>query len=295
MGAVPVPAPTAARPARVAPGRERGENFPVALRLLPAAARRDLLALYRFARLVDDLGDDPARSPAERSAALAAFEADLRLAWSDHPRQRPATPELARLADTVRARALPMQPFLDLVEANRQDQERTRYSTYADLLAYCALSANPVGRLVLGVAGALTPARVAGSDAVCTALQLLEHCQDVGEDLSLRDRVYLPQEDLHAYGVDETQLRAETAGAQLRRLLATQTARARALLAGHGPRLVASLHGWPRLAVAGYVAGGLATADALARAEYDVLGQAVRPSRTGVARHAAALYLGARA
>ncbi len=178
---------------------------------------------------------------------------------------------------------LPRDPFLRLLEANRQDQTVTRYASWADLAAYCHLSADPVGELVLHVFGAATPQRLRWSDAVCTGLQLAEHWQDVGEDYA-RGRVYLPQEDLERFGVDEAELAAGTPGEALRSLLAFEVGRARGLLAAGVP-LVASLSGRHRLAVAAYVGGGLAALEAVEQSGFDVLR---RSPRAGARARAAA-------
>lgn len=114
---------------------------------------------------------------------------------------------MRRLGPTVRRCALTPEPFLALIEANRQDQRVSRYGTYDDLAAYCELSANPVGRLVLAITGTASPERIRHSDAVCTALQIVEHVQDVAEDLG-RDRIYLPAEDMKRFGVNEADLAA---------------------------------------------------------------------------------------
>jgi phytoene/squalene synthetase len=190
----------------------------------------------------------------------------------------------------VRDRDLTIEPFLALVAANRLDQTRTSYPTWTDLRDYCALSADPVGHIVLEILGAASPDRLALSAQVCTALQLLEHCQDVGEDRR-RGRTYLPVVDLQIHGVDFGDLDQTTTGPRVRALVAHEVARAERLL-GSGEPLVRSLRGAGRLAVAGYVAGGLATADALRRAEFDVLALDVTPARRGVARHALRLVGG---
>jgi squalene synthase HpnC len=247
--------------------RERAENFPVALRVLPARYRDPLHAAYALARRIDDVGDDPARSPVQRLDDLDALDAELRAGWDD------------------RTPALPIEPFLDLLAANRADQTLTRIPAYDDLLAYCRLSANPIGRVVLAVFGADRPESVALSDDVCTALQILEHCQDVGEDRRDRDRVYLPADDLDRYGVSDEHLLAATTSRELRRVVAVEVDRANALL-DSGGALVRRLTGWARVAVAGYVAGGRATVDALRRCDFDVLGVDASPRRRDIARHA---------
>jgi squalene synthase HpnC len=257
--------------------KQRAENFPVAMRVLPRRIREHLVAVYGFARVVDDLGDEAA---GDRTAQLDAFAADLATIWAGG---EPESPVLARLAVTVRACGLPAEPFERLVQANRQDQRVATYPTFTDLQGYCVLSADPVGRIVLGVFGATTPARVAWSDRVCTALQLVEHWQDVAEDRRA-GRIYLPMEDLSRFGVEPSDLDRSPTSPAVRRLLAFETDRAEDLLRAGRP-LVGQLRGWARLAVAGYVAGGLATVDALRRAEFDVLTATPRPRRRDVLRH----------
>ncbi|WP_158607681.1 squalene/phytoene synthase family protein [Flexivirga caeni] len=264
------------------------ENFPVALRILPAARRHALLAIYAVARAIDQLGD---AAPGDRTAALAAFRSDLhRLGDGDTPAER----VLRDLAPHAKRFALPLQCFDDLIEANLVDQTVTRYADFDALLGYCALSAHPIGRLVLAVFEQTTPARVAWSDSVCAALQVLEHCQDVVEDHAA-DRIYLPQNQLAAAGLTDTTMLRPANALALRRVVLDQVRTAREML-GAGTPLVAGLRGWGRVAVAGYVAGGLATADAIDRAGGDVVtGAPVRPSRTRMARHAIRLLVTARA
>ena len=255
------------------------ENFPVAPLLLPRSARRHLLAIYGFARLVDDLGDE---ATGDRLALLDQVEEDLELVWEG----RPSHPVLVALAPTVRTLGLPADPFRRLIAANRQDQVVRCYPTYADLLAYCQLSANPVGHLVLHVFEAASPERLRLADAVCTALQLTEHWQDVAEDLA-RGRVYLPQEDLARFGCRPADLGAPTAGPAVRLLLRFQVRRTVALL-DQGAPLVGTLAGTARLAVAGYVAGGRAALAAIGAAGYDVLAGPPKPTRPRLAREALA-------
>ncbi|MGW4042014.1 squalene synthase HpnC [Streptomyces sp. NPDC004721] len=284
--------PTARDPERATLDKAAGENFPVAPFFLPRAWRVDLMAVYGFARLVDDIGDGDlapggadARllgvSPGEaedRLVLLDAFEADLRRVFDGTPRH----PLLRRLQPTVRRRSLSPEPFLGLIAANRQDQLVTRYETYDDLLAYCELSANPVGRLVLAVTGTSTPERIRRSDAVCTALQIVEHLQDVREDLG-RDRIYLPAADMKRFHVQESDLAAPTAGASVRALVAYEAERARGLL-NEGAPLVGSVHGRLKLLLAGFVAGGRAAVHAIAAAEYDVLPGPPKPGKTRLLR-----------
>ena len=241
--------------------RVSGENFPVASRLLGKRRRDHLLALYGFARLVDDIGDE---SAGDRREALDWLESELDRSFAGTARLE----LMRRLTPTLDACALPREPFLRLIEANRVDQRVSRYQTWAQLLDYCRLSANPIGELVLGVFGAATPQRVALSDSICTGLQLTEHWQDVAEDLA-RGRVYLPAEDLERFGCSTADLAAEHASDRLRRLIAFEAQRARELL-DRGTPLIGTLRGRPRLAVAAFVGGGRAALAAVARADHDV-------------------------
>ena len=188
----------------------------------------------------------------------------------------------------MRRFGLPPGPFIALIEANRQDQLKRSYATYEELLAYCTLSANPVGELVLRVFEAGSPERIRLSDSVCTALQLAEHWQDVAEDHAA-DRTYLPSEDLAAFRVSEDDLGAGQTGASLARLIAFEVQRASELL-DDGARLVGSLHGAARVAVAGYVGGGRAALEAIEAAGYDVLAGPPRASRRSRLLHALRAY-----
>lgn len=264
---------------RVEQARSR-ENFPVALRILPRRHRRHLIALYAYARQVDDLGDEPLPDVGDRLATLDAVEADLRSLYAGRAATHPA---VRAIAPTVAECRLPLDPLVRLIEANRVDQRVTRYATFDQLVEYCTLSANPVGELVLHAFGQADAARVALSDRVCTALQLVEHLQDVAEDYR-RGRIYLPAEDLERFGVTEADLARPTAGLRLRELVEFEAERARAWLDAGAP-LVSALRGWARLAVSGYLAGGRATLDALAEADHDPLRAAVRPTRQRVLRH----------
>jgi squalene synthase HpnC len=259
--------------------RASGENFSVASLVLGREHRDHLLAIYGFARLVDEIGDSVA---GDRLAHLDQLDAELDAVFDAG---EPTHPLLQRLVPTVRALALPRSPFERLIEANRLDQELTDYARFDQLVRYCELSANPVGELVLHVFDAATADRIALSDSVCTALQLAEHWQDVAEDYAA-GRIYLPAEDRERFGVTPEDLGAATAGQPLRRLLAFEVDRGRALL-DEGARLVGKLRGRARLAVAGYVGGGRAAFDAIEAADYDVL--AGPPKASGVRRATATL------
>lgn len=270
---------TASSPLAQAPTREAvmaqapHENFPVALRLLGTRRRAQLLAIYGFARMVDDAGDD---APGDRLALLDSIEHDLDAIYAgatpEHPVNRALAPVIAELG-------LPADPFNRLIEANRRDQHITRYETFDELLDYCSLSAAPVGELVLHVFGAASPERIALSNAICAGLQITEHLQDVAEDFG-RSRVYLPIEDLARFGVTREPFVLTDA---FRRLMAFEVTRARALLSDGVP-LIRTLPFGPACAVAGFVAGGRAALSAIERAGYDVLTARPRPGRALVLR-----------
>jgi squalene synthase HpnC len=247
------------------------ENFPVVSLLAPREARPHLRAIYGFARLVDNLGDE---AKGDRVALLDELEREL-----DGP---PRTEIMKRLHTTIRARQLPREPFRRLIEANRIDQRKVRYETWADVRAYCTYSAEPVGRLVLGVYGrAGEPQLVAMSDDVCTGLQLVNFMQDPPRDLAL-GRVYLPQEDLRRFGVRDEHL-AGPHEPHIAELLTFEAERARSLLV-RGLPLAAALGRRSGKSVALYARGGLAALDALERAGWDVFSSRPAPSRWTFAR-----------
>lgn len=186
----------------------------------------------------------------------------------------------------MRRSRLTPEPFLALIEANRQDQKVRRYADRAELSGYCELSANPVGHLVLAITGTATPERIRYSDDVCTALQIVEHLQDVAEDLG-RDRVYLPADSMARFHVTEADLAAPRAGTAVRALLAHEAGHARELLSAGDP-LVASVRGRLKLLLAGFTGGGRAALRAIGRAGYDVLPGPPRATTRGLLREVAA-------
>jgi len=242
------------------------------------------MAVYVFARTADDLGDQaPA---AERLRLLADLEADMQALYAGVAAgvganagagNQPSSAAVAGLRRTVIECGIPMQPFIDLIRANQQDQVVTRYQTFEDLIGYCRLSANPVGRIVLYVFGCFSADRAEQSDYVCTGLQLAEHWQDVAEDLRA-GRVYLPLEDLEVHGCSEDDLAAPHAGPAVRELMAFEVGRARSLIDTGAP-LIGTLRGAARAAVAGYVAGGRAALAAIEAAGYDVMAVTPRPGK----------------
>ena len=274
------------------------ENFPVALRVLPKRWRAHLTALYGFARLTDDIGDEPLPGlppgateetiTATRLNLLDELQRDVARIY-DAAAPEPDLKAIRDLKRTVSDCSIPARPLYDLIQANRQDQLVTRYDTYQDLADYCELSANPVGQVVLYIMGAATPARIAASDSICTALQVIEHTQDVAEDLA-NGRIYLPRQDMDTYQVTEADLAEPSASERVRDLIKFEADRARALL-DEGAPLVGTLKGAARLAIAGYVAGGRATLKAIEASGYDVLRSTPRPGKTDTLALMASCYI----
>ena len=221
------------------------ENFPVASIFLPRALRRAVVNIYRFARSADDLADEGRATPDERIAALEAYRAALHALGAQQRLAAPQSSGLARIFDplalTIKRHQLPLTPFLNLISAFEQDVRIHRYPDYRSLEDYCSRSANPVGRLMLHLFGVGEPDAITQSDAICTALQLINILQDVGSDVR-RGRIYLPQAELAAFGVTEDMIVRGEAGSAWRGLMAFQINRCRTLLDAGAP-LGRRLHG----------------------------------------------------
>ncbi len=255
--------------------RAAGENFPVGSVLFPRPLRPHIRALYCYARFVDEVGDS---FDGDRLAALDELEEEVGAAFEG----RATWPVLLNVQPTIREFGLPREPFLRLIEANRMDQRVSAYETWDQLRDYCVHSADPCGRLVLGVLRRLDePELVAASDSVCTGLQLVNFLQDVPRDLEL-GRVYLPAEDRRRFG--EPALDRPTP--ELSELLRFEAARATGLLTA-GEVLRVRIGGRLGRAVALFSRGGLAALDALEAAGWDVFSQRPKPSRSRLAREAA--------
>jgi squalene synthase HpnC len=251
--------------------RARTENFPVASLLFPRRLRPHLRAIYGFARLVDILGDEV---EGDRLAALGELEHEVDACYGGEP----TWPVMRVLQPTIREFSLPREPFLRLIEANRMDQRISEYETWDDLREYCRHSADPVGRLVLGLLRRDREQElVAASDDVCTGLQLVNFLQDVPRDLEL-GRIYLPAEDRFRFGVTAL----DRPSPALTELLRFEAERARELLAG-GRLLQARIGGRVGRAVGLFARGGLAALEALEHARWDIFTQRPRPSRTRLA------------
>ena len=256
-------------------GVDHYENFPVASWLCPARLRPTVTALYHYARTADDIADEGDASPAQRLAELAAYRAELERALAGQPPVDPRwSGQFAALARAIAAHQLPAQPLHDLLDAFEQDVRYTaagsRYADPAALLDYCRRSADPVGRLLLHLYGVHDAKSLRQSDAICSALQLINFWQDLGLDLQ-RGRHYLPLESLARHGVDEAALLAPELDPQqdaaARALLAELTQQARALMQDGAPlatRLPGRL-GWELRLV---VQGGLRILDQIERLQH---------------------------
>jgi hydroxysqualene synthase len=255
--------------------RAHYENFPVASRFIPADRRIALAAIYAFARQADDVADAAAPSE-DRLRALDTIEGALLQALDGEPRG----PIFTALADAVERHRLSAEPFLDLLGAFRLDARDATFPTWDDLLGYCRGSANPVGRLVLALYGIEDPEAIRASDAVCTALQLTNFWQDLGQDLS-RGRLFLPLEDLERFQLRREDLRRASSRAALTRLLTHECRATRDLFARGAPvvrmtPVLLSLH------LRATIAGGRAILRAVERLGWRVLEK--RPTLHGAAR-----------
>ena len=241
------------------------ENFPVASILLPSRLRPAVEAIYAFARSADDLADEGDAAPEQRLAALSAYEAALdRIAAGDSGH----APMFERLAQVVREHGLPLKPMYDLLSAFKQDVLVSRYQTYDAVLDYCSRSANPVGHLMLHLYGAADEHNLRDSDAICSALQLINFLQDVAIDLQ-KERIYIPLDDLNRYAILPGALDQASARPRWRSMMKFEVERARALMLSGAP-LALRLKGRIGFELRMMVQGGLRILDAIDEAEYDV-------------------------
>jgi len=241
------------------------ENFPVASLLLPAHLRRPVEVIYRFARSADDIADEGQCSDEERLAGLAAYNAELDRIEAG---TTPETPLFQDLGPIIVAHDLPLQLFRDLLSAFAQDVTVKRYQDYPTLLDYCHRSANPVGRLLLHLFEEATPENLERSDAICTALQLINFWQDVAVDWE-KQRVYLPQEDLQRFALTDAAIATQPSSDAWQALMAFQVDRTRELMLTGAPlaRDLPGRFGWEiRLTVE----GGLRILERIAQVQGDV-------------------------
>lgn len=241
------------------------ENFPVASILLPARLRPAVEAIYAFARSADDVADEGNASPETRLAALARYEEALdRIEAGD----KVEGTIFSNIASTTTHYRLPIRPLRDLISAFKQDVVTKRYETLEDLLDYCRRSANPVGRLMLLLYGAATPRNLKDSDAICSALQLINFWQDVALDWK-KERIYLPLADLARFGVTEAQISEARADDAWRKLMQFEVERARSMMLDGAP-LAARLPGRIGWELRLVVQGGLRILERIEAIEYDV-------------------------
>lgn len=248
------------------------ENFPVASWLCPPALRLAIVAIYRFARTADDIADEGDAPGDQRRAQLDAYAADLQRAAAGEAAATVWPEVFVPLADAIRRHDLPLPLLQDLLSAFRQDTGNPLYPDRAALLDYCARSANPIGRLLLHLVGIDDRGALAQSDAVCSALQLINFWQDLSIDLP-RGRCYLPLADAERHGVDPLALRADSAAS--RALVAELVAWSRALMQQGAP-LVHRLHGRFGWELRFVVQGGLRVAGKIEAGGFNAL--SLRPT-----------------
>ena len=241
------------------------ENFPVASILMPRRLRRPVAAIYHFARAADDIADEGDLSNEERLQQLNDFRDELDHIAAD---ETPLLPLFKHLAAEIKEHALPMQPFHDLLDAFLQDVVKKRYANYDELMDYCRRSANPVGNLLLHLYEEASPVNIAYSDAICTSLQLINFWQDVAKDHAI-GRIYLPQDDMAKFGVNEEQIGKRITNTEWRALMKFQVDRARALMLQGAP-LGSVLGGRIGLEMRMIIAGGMRILDKLEAADYDM-------------------------
>jgi len=243
--------------------RRHYENFTVASLLLPRPLRQHFYNVYAYCRWADDLADE-AGDPQRGLTLLDWWEEQLRECY----RGRATHPVFVALSETILQFGIPIEPFVDLLVAFRQDQRQTRYETFDQLLNYCRYSANPVGRLVLHLARCHDAERAVRADFVCTGLQLANFLQDVALDWD-RGRIYLPQTRLRHFGYDETMFARRESNEAFRRLMDAEVAEAEGFL-HRGLPLVGMVPPECQLDVALFVQGGLAILQKIREVDFDV-------------------------
>ncbi len=241
------------------------ENFPVASILMPKRLRKPVAAIYHFARTADDIADEGELDEYDRLCQLEEFRNELE---NIAEQQAPLTPLFQNLAIEIALHELPLQPFYDLLEAFSQDVTKNRYDNFAELQNYCRRSANPVGALLLHLYGEATPINIAYSDAICTALQLINFWQDVGKDYAI-GRIYLPLDEMAQFGVTENHIAQQICDDAWRALMKFQVDRARSLML-QGTPLGSILTGRIGLEMRMIIAGGLRILAKLEANKYDM-------------------------
>ena len=244
------------------------ENFPVASWLLPSELRKPIESIYAFARSADDFADEGTLSISERIALLDGYERELDLIETASVSTAPL---FIALATTIRKHELPVQLFRDLLSAFRQDVTKTRYANFDELLDYCRRSADPIGRLLLHLNRQTAPQNLAWSDAICSALQLINHWQDVAIDWRKNDggRVYLPLDDLRQFALSERDIANQSRSTSWRNMMSFQCERARKMMVFGAP-LGRALSGRMGAELRVIIAGGNAILDKIDAADGDV-------------------------
>ena len=270
------------------------ENFNVVSKLLPEGIKEHLTNIYNYCRYIDDIGD---LSLGKREENLRRAEQDLKEALDGATNNK----IFSAIATTVKKTSAPEKNLFDLIEANFMDQTIKKYDTFEQLCDYCKLSANPVGRLVLAAFGAYNDENAKLSDLICTSLQIIEHLQDIAEDYA-EGRIYLPKEDLEKFHVEESMLegKARTSKAksklfeldfnrdvpaiadELKRLLSFECGRARQLMLEGSPLLNALPSVAAKVAIAGFIGGGLAQLEAIEKSNYNVINIEIKASKISV-------------
>lgn len=207
------------------------ENFPVASLALPKKLRRPISAIYAFARAADDFADEGDLDPAERLQKLQKFDEKLHEISNSNPKD----PVFIALADAIEKHELPIQLFHDLLTAFKQDVTKKRYASFEEVLEYCRYSANPVGRLLLYLMNAATVENLKQSDAICSALQVINFLQDIEQDYVENNRIYLPQDEMQRLGVNEEHIKCKICDDALRSLIDAQIQHVKKLMLEGAP------------------------------------------------------------
>lgn len=247
---------------------EHYENFPVASFLLPKHLRQPIEVIYAFARSADDFADEGDLPVAERIQLLENYRDELEKINLGKPSESPLFRDLATVIQTHK---LPIQLFHDLLDAFKQDVTQTRYANFPELLDYCRRSADPIGKILLHLNCAATPQHITWSNSICSALQLVNHWQDVVIDWQKNDggRVYLPQDEMREYGVSDTDIAIGNTNAAWQKLMWFQCQRARDMLM-FGRPLTRALPGRFGAELRMIVAGGARVLDKIDAVDGDV-------------------------
>jgi len=252
------------------------ENFPVASLLLPAQLRAPVEVIYRFARSADDLADEGSDPPDIRLEKLNRYRAELERVERGMPAEDALFRDVARI---VRAHGLPLSLFNDLLDAFSQDVIKKRYASFIEVSDYCRRSANPVGRLLLHLFKRTAEPDLRASDAICSALQLVNFWQDADIDYRRDNRIYLPQDEMARHGVTERHLAEQRCDAAWRALMSFQVRRSREMMLSGAP-LGRTLPGRIGLEIRATIQGGLRILDKIDAAGYDVFRR--RPALTAL-------------